>query len=183
MLTLRAVQARIFVLVAHVQITAFGSDVLAPVFSAAQGFVCVENCASNGAVAYHIPDYHGSEHYRGLSDANMSQAGFHTTPIDENGELFGPQRPRLAVRLYYVIKSTDLLQLGTAVLCTVLGIRMMVVPGRVWWRVWQIGGHITSCLFWTFVLLIAAPPAMALCFISGASFVMIGAAMLFLLLR
>lgn len=184
MYRLCTIQVGIKIILALIQIlVAVGSDVVVhDVFTAAQASRCipsVHSCASNGADTYRSPSYHSSDHSWDHHVGNMSVG--YQSPMEDHGLLFGPQRPRLAVRLYYVIKSQDLLLFGVAVFCTVLGIRMMVVPGRVWGRVWRAGGQISSLMFWTFVVVTAAPPVIALCFISGASFIMIGAAMLFLL--
>ena len=184
---LHAVRCGAFVLLAHLYIMAVtGLEVLAPVFPAAQASLCIpssgQNCAISGVHTHRSPIFDTADQVRDHQLANISHQGFHS-PAEERGIMFGPQRPRLAARLYHIIKSKELFLFGAAVLGTVLVIRMLVVPGQVWGQVWGLGRHVTNMLFWTLVLVTAAPAAVALCFISGASFIMIGATMLALLLR
>lgn len=163
---------------------AAGSE--APVLGAAEASICIPSvgahCASNGVNTPRSPNLSLLGRFTDQLPSNITRSVVHS-PEEGHGLLFGPQRPRLALRLYYLIKSQELLLFGAAVLCTVVLLRMLVVPGRVWGRLWGLGRHVSSMLFWTFVLVTAAPAALALCFISGASFLMVGATMLLLLLR
>lgn len=187
MLRLSAVVACVFVVLANAQIImAAGSDVLEPLLAGAQASICVpsiENCANNVIETYRSPNYHSAEYDSEQQVANMSHSSLPSAGDAPEPILFGPQKPRLALRLYYVVKSKDFLLFGVAVMCTVLAIRMLVVPGRVWGRFYKLGGHFSSLIFWAIVAATAVPPALSLCFISGATFMMIGVAMLFLLLR
>lgn len=161
------------------------SDVLPSVLPHTQGPLCisgVHDCSSNGANNYRSPNHNLFPPARDLEQGNMSLPGFSSSG-DSTEEFVGPQKPRLAVRLYYMIRSEEVLFFGFAVCCIVLLIRVLVVPGRVWERVWKMGGVCSSLMFWGFVMITAAPPFIALCFISGASFMLVGMAMLVLLFR
>jgi hypothetical protein len=85
--------------------------------------------------------------------------------------------------LYQLVRDKSPVAFAVAVLLAVLLLRMIVVPGRVWTRVLSACRGAGAAAAWTAIVVLALPPAIALCTLGGASLVMAAAALLVLALQ